>query len=205
MESDGLFQFMAKVAMTSVESQNEQTQSGVENNDRTENSPKLESSSALVADAPADSNADVDAWNLDISKERLQKIWDHLDNDQTGLITVDKLVEAFHLCDRMVSRQEVDNIVSRMIDTDMDGRVSMNDLVAFLKQRKRDTHEYLKQVFAKWDKNGDGTIGLNELRIMMTTEGERLTEEEFQLAVARMDVDKDGLINFEDFKASLLS
>lgn len=50
------------------------------------------------------------------------------------------------------------------------------------------------QVF---DKNGDGYISAAELRHVMTTLGERLTEEEVSEMVKEADMDGDGQVNYE--------
>ena len=53
---------------------------------------------------------------------------------------------------------------------------------------------FLCRVF---DKNGDGFISASELRHVMTTLGEKLTDEEVDEMISEADIDGDGKVNFD--------
>jgi calmodulin len=53
---------------------------------------------------------------------------------------------------------------------------------------------FLGRVF---DKNNDGLISSNELRHVMTSLGERLSEEEVDDMIKEADLDGDGQVNYE--------
>jgi Ca2+-binding EF-hand superfamily protein len=59
----------------------------------------------------------------------------------------------------------------------------------------------MREVFDKWDLNHDGKIVKGELQEIMIKAGLPLTEEELTVIFNRLDVDKDGTINFEEFMA----
>lgn len=48
-----------------------------------------------------------------------------------------------------------------------------------------------------FDKNNDGLISSNELRHVMTSLGERLSEEEVNDMIKEADLDGDGQVNYE--------
>ena len=48
-----------------------------------------------------------------------------------------------------------------------------------------------------FDKNGDGYISASELRHVMTTLGEKLTDEEVDEMIREADIDGDGKVNYE--------
>ncbi|EEC16524.1 calmodulin, putative [Ixodes scapularis] len=58
------------------------------------------------------------------------------------------------------------------------------------------------QVF---DRDGNGFITAAELRHVMTTLGEKLTDEEVDEMIREADVDGDGQINYEEFVALMTS
>lgn len=51
--------------------------------------------------------------------------------------------------------------------------------------------------FRVFDKNNDGLISSNELRHVMTSLGERLSEEEVDDMIKEADLDGDGQVNYE--------
>jgi calmodulin len=55
----------------------------------------------------------------------------------------------------------------------------------------------LRESFKVFDKNGDGYINASELKHVMTTLGEKLTEEEVIEMIREADIDGDGKVNYE--------
>ena len=51
-----------------------------------------------------------------------------------------------------------------------------------------------------FDRDGDGLISEEELRLTMTNLGEPLTEAEVRSMIEEADLDGDGKINFQEFK-----
>uniref|UniRef100_A0A7N0TGN9 EF-hand domain-containing protein n=1 Tax=Kalanchoe fedtschenkoi TaxID=63787 RepID=A0A7N0TGN9_KALFE len=57
----------------------------------------------------------------------------------------------------------------------------------------------LRQVFERFDVNGDGKISSSELGAMITSLGQTATEEEIQRMIIEADKDGDGFISLEEF------
>jgi calmodulin len=55
----------------------------------------------------------------------------------------------------------------------------------------------LRESFRVFDKNGDGYITASELRQVMLTLGEKLTDDEVNEMIREADVDGDGKVNYE--------
>lgn len=66
-----------------------------------------------------------------------------------------------------------------------------------------DAEDELRQAFRVFDRNGDGYISAAELRHVMTSLGEKLTEEEVDEMIREADVDGDGRIQWAEFVALL--
>ena len=59
-----------------------------------------------------------------------------------------------------------------------------------------DKEKEMQDAFAAFDRNGDGTLSLDELRVAMAKIGERLTEEELAEMFKEGDLNKDGTIDY---------
>ena len=67
------------------------------------------------------------------------------------------------------------------------------------KIKDTDTDEELSQGFKAFDIDGDQAISIDDLKALMESLGENLTEEELKDMIAVADKTRDGLITFEEF------
>jgi len=63
----------------------------------------------------------------------------------------------------------------------------------------------LKEAFSIFDKNGDGCISPDELRIFMETLGQKPTEKMVEALMREIDSDQDGEIDFDEFLQMMVS
>lgn len=70
---------------------------------------------------------------------------------------------------------------------------------SFLIQGARDSREEVAKVFALFDPEGHGRIGLRDLRRVAAELGEGLAESELADMIAAADRDGDGSVTFDDF------
>ena len=64
------------------------------------------------------------------------------------------------------------------------------------KKHQTDPEQELREAFRVFDKNGDGFISADELRIVMTSLGERLTDAEVDDMLKEADTNNDGKIDY---------
>ncbi|XP_027940850.1 probable calcium-binding protein CML23 [Vigna unguiculata] len=57
----------------------------------------------------------------------------------------------------------------------------------------------VRQIFNKFDKNGDGKISITELRDMLSTLGSKTTKEELKRMMEELDKNGDGFIDLKEF------
>ena len=57
----------------------------------------------------------------------------------------------------------------------------------------------LKEAFDAFDKDGDGVINVTELQAMMEKLGDKLSLQEAQGLIQDVDLDKDGVVSFNEF------
>lgn len=100
------------------------------------------------------------------------------------------------------TQREVEEMVREADTVNADGLIEFEEFVAFMKNRKKDkaTEEAeLREAFAVFDKNGDGTIERAELMKVMTELGEKLTAEEVDEMIREVDENGDGVISYDEF------
>ena len=62
-----------------------------------------------------------------------------------------------------------------------------------------DEDVYLKNVFDSMDSNNNGLISIHEIRYIFLHSNEKIKEEEIELIMKNVDLNKDEFINFEEF------
>jgi len=126
------------------------------------------------------------------------------DRKSTGLVPTSVLGDLLRAVGQNPTQAEVQEIV--------DGLGQDVSYDAFLKVVSRPSgfntagsaQEFI-QGFQVFDKEGDGYISTGELRYVLTSLGEKLTNEEVDELLKGLEVDKDGRINYVDFVHTVLS
>ncbi|KAJ8923113.1 hypothetical protein NQ315_001666 [Exocentrus adspersus] len=87
------------------------------------------------------------------------------------------------------------------VDQDGNGTIEFNEFLQMMSKKMKDAdgEEELREAFRVFDKNNDGLISSTELRHVMTSLGERLSEEEVEDMIKEADLDGDGQVNYEEF------
>lgn len=65
--------------------------------------------------------------------------------------------------------------------------------------KEADSQEEIEEAFKVFDKDGNGYISSTELRHVMTSLGEKLTDEEVDEMIREADINGDGQINYQEF------
>lgn len=60
-------------------------------------------------------------------------------------------------------------------------------------------NDEVREIFNKFDKNGDGKISCSELKEMLLTLGSKTTSEEVKRMMEEIDQNKDGYIDLKEF------
>ena len=87
------------------------------------------------------------------------------------------------------------------IDDDGSGSIEFSEFLQLMRRRMRDTdtEEEMVEAFKVFDRDGNGLISMQELRLVMKQIGENLTDRECSEIIAAGDKDNDGFLNFDEF------
>lgn len=137
---------------------------------------------------------------------KLQDLFDRLDEDHSGLLTMDEISSGLSNLGYFLSEAEVEQLI-RKVDADKDGGVNLREFLASLLDWERITHsanwqKYVEHAFSILDDNQDGFLSLEELISHLPVSDSRSDEE--RLAEARQmlreaDKNNDGKISQFEF------
>lgn len=97
------------------------------------------------------------------------------------------------------SEEKIKEIMTTATDLDM----AAYEALVQKHDDKSDTHEAVMEAFRVFDKEMAGTVSVQEFRHIMTTMGEKYTEEEFRDLIQGFD--DNGLIHYEKFVQKMLA
>ncbi|KAI3605016.1 calmodulin [Moniliophthora roreri] len=96
------------------------------------------------------------------------------------------------------SESELQDMINE-VDADGDGTIDFPEFLSMMatKIHHADSEEEIRQAFKVFDKDGNGTISAQELRTVMESLGERLSDKEIDAMIKEADVDGDGTISYQ--------
>ncbi|KAL0676711.1 hypothetical protein Bca4012_004692 [Brassica carinata] len=156
------------------------------------------------------------------------------DKDGDGCITADELATVIRSLDQNPTEQELQDMINE-IDSDGNGTIEFSEFLNLManKIQETDADEELKEAFKVFDKDQNGYISAsekvsvlrrrkvnclrlraswhgdflddNELRHVMISLGEKLTDEEVDQMIKEADLDGDGQVNYDEFVRMMMA
>jgi calmodulin len=135
-----------------------------------------------------------------------REVFDLFDKDKDGSITTKELGDVMRALGANPTNAELQEMIAE-VDKDNSGKIEFNEFLDLFarKMKDPDTEEDLIEAFKIFDKDGSGSISASELRHVMTTLGEKLTEEEADEMIREADTNGDGYIDYVEFVKIMMS
>ena len=142
----------------------------------------------------------------DLKLKESREAFDNFDKDHNGSISLKELGSMMKSLGQAPTDQDLREIISE-VDLDGNGNIDFNEFITIMQKRTRDSdpEEEIISAFRVFDKDGNGTLSTKELRHVMTTIGDKLTDEEVDQMIEEADVDGDGVINYEEFVRMMMA
>ncbi|XP_035705241.1 calmodulin-A isoform X3 [Folsomia candida] len=126
------------------------------------------------------------------------------DKDEDGTISLSELAIVMRALGQRPSETELQAIMDEC-DQDRNGSIEFNEFLILMSKKMKDAESEgeLIEAFKVFDKNNDGLISGSELRHVMTSLGEKLSDEEVEDMLKETDLDEDGNVNYVNFVSVL--
>ena len=123
------------------------------------------------------------------------------DKNQDGRISFQELKEVMEKCQCSCSEAELQDYVND-VNIDENGELDMEAFLDIIEnyQRDNDTEEELQEVFKIFDKNNTKLITPKNVMDVFSKIDESIKEEEILQMFKECDLDRDGYLNYEEFK-----
>jgi len=122
------------------------------------------------------------------------------DKDSSGTITAHELGEIMRSLGQNPSDLELQDMINE-VDVDHSGSIDFDEFLKMMSTtvKAQDFAHETRAAFDVFDKDGSGTISADELRQVMKSLGENLTDDEIDEMIREADKDRNGTIDYEEF------
>ncbi|KAI8005218.1 Calmodulin-like protein 5 [Camellia lanceoleosa] len=135
--------------------------------------------------------------------DELRRVFQMFDKNGDGRITKKELNESLENMGIFIPDSELTQMIEK-IDVNGDGCVDIDEFGALYQSimDEKDEEEDMREAFKVFDQNGDGFITVEELRSVLAALGlkQGRTVEDCRRMIMKVDVDGDGMVNFNEFK-----
>ena len=129
-----------------------------------------------------------------------KEVFNIFDKDKDGYITAKELGDLIRNLGQNPTEAEIQNMINE-VDINNNGAIDFKEFLDIMLKKLKDSEseEELIEAFKIFDKDGNGLIGSEELLNVMLSLGEDSNKEEIEDLINEVDLDRDGLINYEEF------
>jgi len=173
-----------------------------QNNPHSGTSTKMPERPSVKTDVPA-TKSPQSAKQKPLSHEEIQAFKDvfaMFDKDSSGTITANELGDIMRSLGQKPTDSELQDMISE-VDVDQSGAIDFDEFLKMMSTsvKQSDFAHETRAAFAVFDKDNSGTISADELRQVMKSLGEDLTDREIDEMIAEADKDRNGTIDYEEF------
>jgi calmodulin len=143
-----------------------------------------------------------------LSAEQIQEFrqaFDIMDRNGDGVITVDDLATVMRAIGQSPTHGELEDMI-REVDADGNDNIDFTEFLALMSRQMRqsDIEEELRETFRVFDRDNDGFITPQELRTLLISLGLDSSAQVIRSMIAEADRNRDGKIDFSEFRALAL-
>ncbi|KAK8887576.1 hypothetical protein M9Y10_038626 [Tritrichomonas musculus] len=137
--------------------------------------------------------------------QEFRQAFDIMDRDHNGAITVDDLSAVMRAIGQSPTLNELQDMI-REVDADGNETIDFTEFLALMSRQMRqsDIEAELREAFRVFDRDNDGFITPQELRTLLISLGLDSSAEVIRRMINEADHNRDGKIDFNEFRALAL-
>lgn len=130
----------------------------------------------------------------------IRQAFDLFDTEGQGVIDANALKVVLRALGFEPRKEEVKRMIAS-VDKTGSGKIDFNEFLELLlaKMSERDSKEDAKRAFKQFDLDHRSNISFENLKQVSRELGENMTDEEIMEMIQAADLDKDGLVNEDEF------
>ncbi len=128
------------------------------------------------------------------------------DRDGDGTISTKELGTVMRALGQNPTESELQDMINE-VDADGNGTLDFSEFLSLMatKTKELDTEDEFIEAFKVFDRDGNGLVSAAELRHVMTSMGEKMSDEEVDEIIKEAQLDGDGMLNYEGFVKMMMS
>ncbi|KAL5254499.1 hypothetical protein ACHWQZ_G014071 [Mnemiopsis leidyi] len=137
--------------------------------------------------------------------ESYRQLFKLFDKNDDGSISVDELGHVFRIhLGKSLSEHDLNRIIEQ-VDENQSNTIEFSEFLTLMASETWNEIERgeIVKAFAVFDRNKDGYVDAEELRFALCNYGEAMTKQEADELLAIADLDKNGLIDYNEFKTMM--
>lgn len=130
----------------------------------------------------------------------LREAFELFDKDGSGSISTEELASVMRALGQNPTPEEIQDMVNG-IDDNSDGEIDFQEFLSLYSgsMNNADDEEFIAWAFESFDTDKSGKLNADEVRRIVLSMGDELSEEEVAEIMDRADLDGDGLLSFQEF------
>ena len=144
--------------------------------------------------------------NMKFSSQDIHEVRDAFamyDKYSNGTIPTKSFISVMRALGNNLTEEQTNDMICE-VDYNRTGVIHFMEFVEVWAKFATDFDTTIKEAFNLFDKDGSGSISIDEFRAVMVTEGAELTDKEIEDILREADSDGDGQIDIDEFVALLL-
>ncbi|CBX92540.1 hypothetical protein IAQ61_006064 [Plenodomus lingam] len=143
----------------------------------------------------------MDTQSASVADARVDQLWQTLDTRKQGQLDLPALKKGLRKLDHPLKNADhlLDEVM-KAVDTDGDGKITYGEFRTFV----HETEKELLSLFRSIDKDRDGRLSRDELRMALSRAGLAVPNRSLDHFFKEVDTNNDGTISFEEWRDFLL-